>query len=177
MQTNLKLLGSMVKSLIVEFDQEKFEELLSSGSISPKVSSRTHSQVSSETSHREAHTLFDKASGSTSLEGLTTSRGSNMAYDNVSQGTCKANVLAHGQHSGGGQSRCQTSPKAQQIQFARGSQQLLQAKQNVNRRRRRKLAISKQRLKTVLLAPSAKSTFSPAFLQQNAMFAFTICAF
>ena len=34
-QTNLKLLESTVKSLIVEFDQEKFEELLSSGPLVP----------------------------------------------------------------------------------------------------------------------------------------------
>ena len=56
-QADLKFIGSTVKSLIVEFDQEKFEEFLSSGSISPKVSSKTHFQVSLETSHREAHML------------------------------------------------------------------------------------------------------------------------
>ena len=122
----------MVESLIFEFDQEKFEELLSSGSISPKVSSKTHSQVSLEASHGEADTLFDKASGSISLEGLTTSRGANMTCDNVSQETHKANVLAHDQHSGRGQSRCQIPPKAQQTQFARGSHQLLLAKRIAN---------------------------------------------
>jgi len=95
-QVDFKLLGSTVESLIVEFNQEKFEELLSSGSISPKVLRETHSQVSLETSYRETHILFDKASGSISLEGLTTSRGANMAYENVSQETHKANVLAHG---------------------------------------------------------------------------------
>jgi len=107
-----QLLGSTVESLVVEFDKEKFEQLLSSGSISPKVSSKTRFQVSSEISHREAHKLFDKENGSTSLEGLTTSRGANKACDNVSQVTRKANVLTHGQHSGGGQSRRQTPPKS-----------------------------------------------------------------
>ena len=35
-QIDLKLLESKVESLVVEFDQEKFEELLSLSSISPK---------------------------------------------------------------------------------------------------------------------------------------------
>ena len=40
-----------------------------------------------------------------------------------------------------------------------------------------KLAINKQRLKTVLLPLNAKFTFNPMFLQQNAMLTFTICTF
>jgi len=40
-----------------------------------------------------------------------------------------------------------------------------------------KLAISKQRLNTVMLTPNAKLAFNPAFLQQNAMLAFTSCTF
>ena len=60
-QADLKLLGSTVESLVVEFDQERFEQLFSSGSISSKVSSKTCSQVSSQTSHRKAHKPFDKA--------------------------------------------------------------------------------------------------------------------
>ena len=35
-QADLKMIGSTVKSLIVEFDHEKLEQLLSSGSIIPK---------------------------------------------------------------------------------------------------------------------------------------------
>ena len=35
-QVDLKLLGSTVESLVVKFDQEKFEQLLSPGSICPK---------------------------------------------------------------------------------------------------------------------------------------------
>jgi len=99
-QADIKLFGSTVESLIIEFDLEKFKEL-SSGSVTSKVSSETRSQVFSEISQREAHMLFDKASGSISLKGLTTSCGANMACNNVSQQTRKANVLAHGQHSGG----------------------------------------------------------------------------
>jgi len=34
-QADVQLLGKMVESLIFEFDQEKFEEFLSSGSASP----------------------------------------------------------------------------------------------------------------------------------------------
>ena len=40
-----------------------------------------------------------------------------------------------------------------------------------------KLAINKQRLKTVLLTSNTKLAFSPAFLQQNAILAFTSCTF
>ena len=101
-QADLKLLGSTVESLVVEFDQEKFEELFSLSPVSPKVSSETHSQVYSEFSHRELYTFFDKTSGSTSFEILTTSRGVNMACDNVFQETRKADVLVHGQHNSKG---------------------------------------------------------------------------
>ena len=45
-QADLKLLGSEVESLVVEFDQKKYEKLLSTGSISPK-SLRRLRQVSS----------------------------------------------------------------------------------------------------------------------------------
>ena len=36
-QTDVKFLGSMVESLVVEFNQERFEEFLSSGSKSLKA--------------------------------------------------------------------------------------------------------------------------------------------
>ena len=36
-QADVQLLEKMVESLVVEFDQEKFEEFLSSSSASPKV--------------------------------------------------------------------------------------------------------------------------------------------
>ena len=85
-----------------------------------------------------------------------------MACDNVSQETHKANTLAHGQHSGEGQSR-QTSHKAlpQFVGCRNNSCEpsgLLIVDEDV------KLSISKQRLKTVTLASYAKLTFNPAFL-------------
>ena len=45
-QADLKLLGSEVESLVIEFNQEKYEKLLSAGSIIPK-SMRRLRQVSS----------------------------------------------------------------------------------------------------------------------------------
>ena len=53
-QGDVTYMGKIVKSLVVEFDQAKYEELLSSSSKSPrarqyrKVSSGTRSQVRSE---------------------------------------------------------------------------------------------------------------------------------
>jgi len=35
-QVDLKLIGSTIESFVVEFDQKKFEQLFSSGSINPK---------------------------------------------------------------------------------------------------------------------------------------------
>ena len=55
-QVDFKLLGSMVESLVIEFDQEKFEQLLS-GSISPK-STRQYRKVSSETALKSLRRLL-----------------------------------------------------------------------------------------------------------------------
>ena len=56
-QDDVSFMRKMVESLVMKFDQVKFEEFLSSGSKSPKVvrqyrrvSSKIRSQVSSETS-------------------------------------------------------------------------------------------------------------------------------
>ena len=46
-QANVRLLGKTVESLVIEFDQGKFEEFLSSGSASPKA--MRYCTVSSET--------------------------------------------------------------------------------------------------------------------------------
>jgi len=53
-QADVRLLRKTVESLIVKFDQEKFEEFLSSGSASPKTM-RKNRKVSSETC---SHNLF-----------------------------------------------------------------------------------------------------------------------
>ena len=47
-QADVRLIESTFESLVIEFDQEKFEEFLSSGSKSPKVTQQYHI-VSSET--------------------------------------------------------------------------------------------------------------------------------
>ena len=84
-----------------------------------------------------------------------------MACDNVSQEIRKANVLAHGQHSSGSQYRRQTSPKALQLSLqgicnnSCVSSGLLIVGEDV------KLAISKQKLKIMLLALNTKLAFIP----------------
>ena len=106
-QANLKLLRSTVESL-VKFDQEKFEQLLSSGSISPKamrkyrkVPSKTRSLASSKTFQRKApleinRTLFDRANSSTSLDVHASSFGANTACNEVSQEARKTSAMAQG---------------------------------------------------------------------------------
>ena len=47
-QSDTELLGSMVESLVVEFDQERYEKFLSAGSVSPKATRRFR-KVSQET--------------------------------------------------------------------------------------------------------------------------------
>ena len=47
-QSDTELLGSMVESLVVEFDQESYEKFLSAGSVSPKETQRFR-KVSQET--------------------------------------------------------------------------------------------------------------------------------
>ena len=55
-QGDITCIGKVVESLVIEFDQAKYEKFLSFGSKSPrawqyrKVSSEIHSQVPSETS-------------------------------------------------------------------------------------------------------------------------------
>jgi len=51
LQVDVRLLRKMIESLVVEFDQKKFEELLFSGSVNPKAMRQYH-QVSSETRSR-----------------------------------------------------------------------------------------------------------------------------
>jgi len=120
---DLKLFSSNVESLVVKFNQEKFE-LLSSGSISSKamrkyckVSSETRSLASSEASQRKISsevncTLFNKANSSNSHEVHATSFGANTVHDEVSQETRKTCVFAQGQHHDRDQSRRQAYLKA-----------------------------------------------------------------
>ena len=93
-QAGVRLLGKTVESLVVKFYQEKFEEFLSSGSPSPKamrqyhkVSSETHSRISSEITPKVARTTAQSASGATSEEVLKISCTTHAARVNLSQET------------------------------------------------------------------------------------------
>ena len=103
-QANVKLIGSTVESLIVEFDQQKFEQLLSSGSVSPKsmqkfrkVSNETRSPTSpkvsqEKTSSKANRTSSDKAHGSSSPEVHRTSLEGNTTCDQETRVTSKGQL-------------------------------------------------------------------------------------
>ena len=106
-QAAVQLLRKTVEFLIVEFDQGKFEEFLSSGFVSPKtmwqyrkVYSRTRSRISSEISPKVARTYAHSASSATSNEILNTSRAAYAVHANVSQETRRANASALDQNDG-----------------------------------------------------------------------------
>ena len=76
-QADVQLLKKTVESLVIEFDQEKFEEFLSSGSTNSKamrqyrkVSSETRSRISSKITPEMARTTAHHAKGATSKEVL-----------------------------------------------------------------------------------------------------------
>ena len=92
----------MVESLVVEFDQGESEEFLSLGSTSPKtirqyrkVSSETHSRMSSEFYPKVAYTSAYNASVTTSNEVLKISCATHAAHVNVSQESRRVNTLVH----------------------------------------------------------------------------------
>ena len=102
-QADVKFIRSMVESLIVEFDQEKFEEFLFVGSKSPKVmrqyrrvSLETRSQVFSETSPKVSCAIAHNASNAMSSKVLKTSRLAYTTCVNVFKETRRASMLAHG---------------------------------------------------------------------------------
>jgi len=79
-KADVQLLEKTVESLVIEFDQEKFEEFLSSGSASPKamrqyrkISSEIHSRISSEITPEVACITAHNAKGTISEEALKTS--------------------------------------------------------------------------------------------------------
>jgi len=120
-QADVRLLRKTVESLVVEFDLEKFEEFLSSGSASPKamrqyhkVSSETRCRISSEITLEVARTTTHNAKGATSEEVLKTSRAAHVARVNVSQETRRAKALAHDQSDGEEQFN---RPPLQTLQF------------------------------------------------------------
>ena len=90
-QADIWLLGKMVESLVVKFDQGKFEEFLSSGSARPKamrqyriVTSETRSWISSEITPGVLCPITYNAEGATSEEVLKTSHATHAARVNVS---------------------------------------------------------------------------------------------
>ena len=127
-QADIKLIESMVKSFVVEFDQEKFKEFLFSGSKNPKatrqyrrVFSETRSQVSSETSPKVACAIAHNASSAIFSEVLKTSRVARTTRVNVSQETRRASTLAHRQNNDESQSRHLSSLQTPQFQIVGGS--------------------------------------------------------
>jgi len=118
-QTNVWLLRKTVESPRIEFDQEKFEEFLSSGSVSSKimrqyhkVSSEIRSRISLEITPEVVHTTAHNAKDATSEEVLKTSSAT---YVNVSQETCKVRVMVHNLKDGEDQFR--RTPPLQTLQF------------------------------------------------------------
>ena len=90
-QADVQLLGMIVESLVVEFDQGKFEKFFSSGSATSntmlqyhKISSGIRSRISSEISPKVACTSAHSASSATSNEVLKISRAAHAAPVNVS---------------------------------------------------------------------------------------------
>jgi len=110
-QANVELLKKIVESLVVEFDQEKFEKFLSSGFTNPKtmwqyckVSYETCCRISSEISPKVARTTAHSVNGVTSNNILKTSHATHAVRVNVSQETRRINASVHYHNDGEDQS-------------------------------------------------------------------------
>ena len=139
-QVDAWLLEKTVESLIIEFDQEKFEEFLSSGSTNSKamrqyrkVSSETRSRISLEITSEVVCTTAHNAKGVTSEEVLKISRAAHAPQVNVSQETHRAKELAHNQSDGEDQFCC-LSLQTLQFQVIGGSQLPLRLNRNAEHR-------------------------------------------
>jgi len=126
-QANILLFGKMVESFVVEFDQEKFEEFLSSGSASLKAmrqyhtaSSKTRSRISLEITPGVAHPIACSAKGAASEEILKTSRAAHATRVNVFQETLGTKAMSHGQRDSEDQF-CRPSVQTLQFQVDGGS--------------------------------------------------------
>jgi len=117
-------MGKTVESLIMEFDQAKYEDFLSSGSKSPrarqyrKVSFEICSQVPSETSPKMACVMNIIAGSIT-----------HKVCVNVSHETCEANIV-EGQFS--------HALSLSQLQVIGASQKPMKRNQNTERQQRRR---------------------------------------
>jgi len=88
-QGDVTFMEKTVKSLVVEFDQAKYEEFLSSGSKSPRVARQYH-KVSSEIRFQvPSETSPKMACANSTISG----RVALVIRFNVSHETCEANVI------------------------------------------------------------------------------------
>jgi len=123
-QGDVTYMGKMVKSLVVEFDQAKYEEFLSSGSMSPrarqyhKVSLGTRSQIRSE------------------IPSDVTDKKSAMA-NHITRNTC-VNVSHETREVSVADVQPVHAHPLPQFQVTGGSQQLVQRNRNAKRRQRRR---------------------------------------
>jgi len=86
-QGDITYMGKMVESLVVEFDQAKYKEFLSSGSMSPKA--RVYRKVSSGTCSRVRSEILSDATGKKDVVANHIMRNARV---NVSQETRVVNV-------------------------------------------------------------------------------------
>ena len=122
-QYDLTFMGKMFESLVLEFDQAKYEEFLSSGSKSPRVA-RQYCMVSSEIRSQVPLKTSPKiACANNAISG----RVARVIRVNVSHETREANVIE-------GQS-CHTPPFPQ-LQVTRDPQQPMKRNRNIERRQR-----------------------------------------
>ena len=82
-------MGKMVESLVVEFDQVKYEEFLSSGSKSPRVAQQYHRVSSDISSQISSETSSNMICANRAISGLV----ARVARVNVSHETHEANFV------------------------------------------------------------------------------------
>ena len=101
-----------------------------------KLSSETHSRISSEITPKVPRITAHSASGATLEEVLKTSRAAHAARVNASQETRKAKVSARDQSDGEDQYHRPSPLQTQQFQVVGNSQQPLRLNRNAERRQR-----------------------------------------
>ena len=110
-QGDVSFKGKTVESLVVKFDQAKYEECLSSGSKSPKVARQYHRVSSEIPSHVSSETSPKMAFTNRAIFGRVVC----VARVNISHETRKANVVE-------GQSSHAPTVNIPQLLVIRGSQ-------------------------------------------------------
>jgi len=115
-------MGRTVESLIVEFNQAKYEEFLSSSSKNPKA--RLYCKVSSGIRSR---VLLETSSNAIAVKSAMAGRITREAHVNVSLKTREASVV---------ESRFGHALPLPQLQVTRGSQQPIKRNRNAERRQK-----------------------------------------